>query len=247
MDLKYICEIVPEKKKSGSIIEFLPQANYKNASTAKLHKHGKGPFCKFKIPANLNMAGAYVIKVEDSIKYVGGCDNLSHRFNMGYGNISPRNCYIDGQSTNCKINRYILNEAQKGCRIHLYFVEVADRYLAESELINQYRPAWNSTAGKKLKNPVAFKQRKNNSLRLGGKYEPLKDYLTNCAKNTVELTYDEVEKIIEDVLPYSAHKYRVWWANSGHIQADAWLNAGFKVDSIKLGYSVVFKRSKIDY
>lgn len=76
----------------------------------------------------------------------------------------------------------------------------------------------------------------------GGKYDPLKDYLANCSDDFVELTYDEIERIIENVLPYSAHKYNAWWANGGHMHADAWLNAGYKVESVKFGHSVVFKK-----
>ncbi len=247
LELKYICEIVPEKSNNASVIEFLPQANYKNAATAKLHKHGKGPFCKFKIPANLNLAGVYVIKVEDLIKYVGESDNLSRRFNMGYGNISPRNCYVGGQSTNCKINSFILKENQKGRKIHLTFVETEDRFSVERELIIQYKPEWNSAAGKMTKNLPAFKRKKINSSVKGGKYDPLKGHLIYSANDTVSLKYDEIERIIKNILPASAHKYREWWANGGHIQADAWLNAGFRVDSVKLGHSVVFTRLKAGY
>ena len=193
------------------------------------------------------MTGVYVIKVEDLIKYVGECENLSGRFNTGYGNISPRNCFVGGQSTNCKINNYILNENQKGRKIHLYFVETEDRFSVERELIKKHKPGWNSAAGKITDNSQVFKREKTNNPIKVGKYEPLKDYLTNCANDTVELTYDEIERIIENILPASAHKYREWWGNGEHVQADAWLNAGFRVDSVKLGHSVVFTRSKTGY
>lgn len=244
MEVKYICGIVPEKNAYGAINEYYPHNKYMNAATSKLHKHGIGPFCKFRIPASLNLAGVYVIKVEDFIKYVGESENLSRRFNTGYGNISPRNCFVGGQSTNCKINNYILNETQKGHRIHLYFVKTEDRFLVEGELIKKHKPEWNSLVGRNTKNPAVFRRRKTNSLIKGGKYEPLKDYLTKCTDDTVELTYKEIEKIIENVLPNSAYKYRVWWANGGHVQADAWLDALFRVDSVILGHSVVFTKSK---
>lgn len=35
-------------------------------------------------------------------------------------------------------------------------------------------------------------------------------------------------------MPESARKHRAWWANGGHIQADAWLEAGWEVGSVNL-------------
>jgi hypothetical protein len=50
----------------------------------------------------------------------------------------------------------------------------------------------------------------------------------------------EIERIISDKLPQSASKYREWWANGGHIQANAWLDAGWKVEYVVLGEYVEF-------
>ncbi|AZR74753.1 hypothetical protein BBF96_00130 [Anoxybacter fermentans] len=75
-----------------------------------------------------------------------------------------------------------------------------------------------------------------------GKYDPLKDFLKNCNDNSVKLTYKEIEKIIDNVLPDSAYKYREWWANEGHVQANAWLDAGWKVYTVDLGNYVVFMK-----
>ncbi len=66
LELTYICEIVPEKNVCGAIKEYSPHKKYINAAVAKIHKFGMGPFCKFRIPANLNLAGVYAIKVEVS-------------------------------------------------------------------------------------------------------------------------------------------------------------------------------------
>jgi hypothetical protein len=236
---------MPEKNIYGAINEYSPHKKYINAAVAKINKYGMGPFCKFRIPANLNLAGVYAIKVEDSIKYVGECESLSRRFNAGYGNISPRNCFIGGQSTNCKINSYILKEKQKGCKIHLYFVETDDRILLGRELITQYKPEWNSSKGRiPINSPIVNRENVTRNLK-GRKYEPLKDYLICCTSDTVELTYEVIEKIIKNDLPNSARKYREWWANGGHTQADAWLDAGFRVDSVNLGQSVVFAKSTL--
>jgi len=64
---------------------------------------------------------------------------------------------------------------------------------------------------------------------------------------TGKLTYEVIEKIIKNDLPNSARKYREWWANGGHTHADAWLDAGFRVDSVNLCQSVVFAKSKMGY
>ena len=67
------------------------------------------------------------------------------------------------------------------------------------------------------------------------KYGPLYDYLNTCGKTSLRLTFDEIEKIIDDTLPKSALNHRPWWANqrSGdRPQADAWLSASYKVSSL---------------
>ncbi len=70
-----------------------------------------------------------------------------------------------------------------------------------------------------------------------GKYEPLQKYLEQ-RKNThkdIYLSFAKIEEIISDKLPPSAFEYREWWANElvgSHVQAQAWMNAGWKVESV---------------
>lgn len=75
--------------------------------------------------------------------YVGLCDNLSARFNAGYGNISPKNCYEGGQPTNCKVNTKILQEALFGNMLQLWFFRTVNKTLVEQQLIQQIKPPWN--------------------------------------------------------------------------------------------------------
>lgn len=246
MNFNLICEIKPLKNSEASIVEYEPYKEYKNAMNKKLHKFGKGPFCKFRIPNGINHAGVYIIKVDNQVKYVGECEDLSSRYNMGYGQISPRNCFVGGQSTNCKINSFILQAAKKNLKIDLLFCQSQDRFVLERKLIELYKPEWNSTSGKMMGKSKVIKnseRRSSEGVRTMGrtiKYEPIKDYLMNCRSNRIQLTYDEIEKIIKKSLPDSAYKYREWWANGGHSQADAWLDAGWKVEEVNLGKSVVF-------
>lgn len=77
-----------------------------------------------------------------------------------------------------------------------------------------------------------------------GKYYPLEKYLEKQFVPQITLTFPEIEKIIGEPLPISAYIHRAWWANGGHMQANAWLNAGWKVGELKLGESVVFVKEK---
>jgi hypothetical protein len=73
-----------------------------------LNKHGDGNFCHFSINEHLNDRGIYCFAVNDQIKYIGRCkDNFKKRINDGYGKIHPKNCFLDGQSTNCHLNSLI--------------------------------------------------------------------------------------------------------------------------------------------
>ncbi|PCJ25543.1 MAG: hypothetical protein COA97_07695 [Flavobacteriales bacterium] len=86
--------------------------NLKKSSNTKylkfLNKHGDNIFCEFNIETNLEDKGIYAWVVEDEIKYIGRCtDNFKKRVNQGYGRINAKNCYRDGQSTNCHLNSKI--------------------------------------------------------------------------------------------------------------------------------------------
>jgi hypothetical protein len=48
------------------------------------------------------------VLVGDELKYIGrGKDSMKKRVNCGHGKIHPKNCYLDGQSTNCDLNALI--------------------------------------------------------------------------------------------------------------------------------------------
>ena len=64
-----------------------------------------------------------------------------------------------------------------------------------------------------------------------GKYDPLKEYLENSKNTTEVLTFQEIEGIIEDLLPEAAYVNVPWWANGNQTQQRAWREAGWKVAS----------------
>jgi hypothetical protein len=79
------------------------------------------------------------------------------------------------------------------------------------------------------------------------KYSLLQVFLESSKKPTETLSFQQVEDILGFSLPDSASKHRPWWANGGHSQADAWLDAGWQVESVSLGISVTFRKTNIDH
>ena len=71
-----------------------------------------------------------------------------------------------------------------------------------------------------------------------GKYSLLCQYLQEqSGKETVTLTFHQIEDLIGQPLPNSAHRHSAWWANEkkgSHVQARAWMDAGWLVDSVDL-------------
>jgi hypothetical protein len=138
-----VAALDPKRGPDGAPLEFMPQDRYAKASTSILNAYGVGPFCKFSIPWALKDAGVYVITLDDRPVYVGECVRLGQRFNMGYGTIQPKNCYVGGQPTNCKVNAKVLAEARAGRVPILWFMQTDDRHRVESSLISALHPAWN--------------------------------------------------------------------------------------------------------
>ena len=64
------------------------------------------------------------------------------------------------------------------------------------------------------------------------KYRDLYDFLKLQDSEKIEMTFSEVEELIYNKLPKSAFKHRQWWANGGHVQAYAWMDAGYLVKKV---------------
>lgn len=137
-----ICQIGPMRK-GKHIVEDQPHVRYANTRGLPLHQWGDGPFCRFQIPAGRPEPGVYVITVGSDAVYVGETENLTVRFNNGYGSISPRSCFKGGQSTNCRINSFVLRDKSQGRTIELWFAKSDDRKELEALLIRELSPPWN--------------------------------------------------------------------------------------------------------
>ena len=59
-------------------------------------------------PSALGARGVYAYYSNDVLAYIGRCkDSMRKRVNQGYGKIHPKNCFRDGQATNCHLNARI--------------------------------------------------------------------------------------------------------------------------------------------
>jgi CBS domain-containing protein len=71
------------------------------------------------------------------------------------------------------------------------------------------------------------------------RYAPLASWLDLEAREgheKIPLTFEQIERIIDDKLPPSARQHRNWWANDSvsHTQSQQWLDVGWRVSSINL-------------
>lgn len=68
------------------------------------------------------------------------------------------------------------------------------------------------------------------------KYAPLESFLERSDEAEISLSFKTIEKILDFPLPTSARKYAAWWSNNatGHVNAEAWLSAGFKAAQVDL-------------
>jgi hypothetical protein len=130
---------------AGVIIQSMPQSRYRNADIDRLNRYGSGPFCTFSIGQSQKAPGVYALTSNEELVYIGKCQSLADRFGpRGYGAIHPKNCYVGGQPTNCKVNDLILQEALGDRVIKLWFHETTEPAPVERELIVRLRPHWNT-------------------------------------------------------------------------------------------------------
>ena len=145
----FVGNIEAQRAADGTILEFMPQARYAKAATSALNPHGKWPFCRLRVPGLPTSSGVYAVTSADEIRYVGIAENLAQRWGLTqYGSISPKNCSIGGQSTNCKVNSAVLRELALGKQLKLYFLPCDDRRAVERQLIDALSPPWNYIRGR---------------------------------------------------------------------------------------------------
>lgn len=111
-----------------------------------LNRYGDLTYSLFTISnsSHLDSKGIYAYLSGDEMKYIGRCkDSLKKRVNIGYGKIHPKNCYLDGQATNCHLNARITKESNN-VTLWLCPIESASEIeVVEKGLVRIYSPPWN--------------------------------------------------------------------------------------------------------
>jgi len=111
-----------------------------------LNNYGDLAYTRFMLSdsSKYSLKGVYFYYVNDELKYIGRCrDSMQKRVNNGYGNISPKNCYIDGQSTNCKVNALVTQNIGNVVLKIYPMDDVKEIEALESRLIDELMPEWN--------------------------------------------------------------------------------------------------------
>lgn len=74
----------------------------------------------------------------------------------------------------------------------------------------------------------------------GKKYRFLSDYLYKSGSDRVQLSFGEIENILNEKLPASAYKHRAFWANTeSHSIALSWMNVGYQTVEADLEKEIV--------
>jgi hypothetical protein len=73
------------------------------------------------------------------------------------------------------------------------------------------------------------------------KYQELKSYLNAQRQPRIRLSFAEVARRAGVKLPTSAYGHAAWWANDSksHVQAKAWLEAGYKTENVDIAAQTV--------
>ena len=130
--------------KLGDFLKELKDSN-KNDYKKFLNKYGDNQFCEFAIKNHLNDKGIYCYVMDNEIKYIGRCtDNFKKRINQGYGKIHPKNCFIDGQATNCHLNSMINSSSTVYFGVYL-MTDKSTEEIKELEklILRHYAFEWN--------------------------------------------------------------------------------------------------------
>jgi hypothetical protein len=111
-----------------------------------LNPYGDATYCRFQMqrgPLSLKK-GLYCYGFARRLVYIGrSFDPFWKRINHGYGTIHPKNCFLDGQATNCHLNALI---AQNMSEVSFFVCPLdEDPTIAhlERELIQLCHPKWN--------------------------------------------------------------------------------------------------------
>lgn len=87
-------------------------------------------------------------------------------------------------------------------------------------------------------------------MKVGSKYYPLFSHLQQFGGAPVILHFSQIEALLGTSLPGSARSRAGWWSNRGKgaVQATAWMDAGYHVQSVDLEAETVhFGKAQLTY
>jgi hypothetical protein len=144
----YASNIDLRRTPDGNPVLETPHLRYANLKNLPLNPYGLGPFSRLILQKLPLKPGVYtIVNDTNQILYIGKTrDSISERWSTrGYAVIHPRNCFVGGQETNCRINNLIVQTVSSRIRLGLY-AHVTDRSKVdeiETTLITRLRPPWN--------------------------------------------------------------------------------------------------------
>lgn len=197
-DFEFVEKIEPNRSRDGSIQEYHPELAYIKKENAVLNKHGDGPFCRFSIHPKWCVSGVYALYIASDLVYIGQALDFAKRWNTGYGNIAPRACWSNGassgQSTNCKINKIILNACKENKAVELYFHKTADYHTVEKSLIEYFHPIHNVSL-----NSDALKRATNKVVSTKVPREKAKQIAQDTPSDTVKIGTQDIKDYLENL------------------------------------------------
>ena len=111
-----------------------------------LNRYGDMQYSTFRLatPEFESVTGVYAYFEGETLRYIGRCrDSMKKRVTQGYGKIHPKNCYLDGQATNCHLNAKI-TKASQAIALRLCVIENTSKINhVETSLIRKHSPVWN--------------------------------------------------------------------------------------------------------
>jgi hypothetical protein len=74
-------------------------------------------------------------------------------------------------------------------------------------------------------------------------YQRLERHLRGAGRSRIEMTFDEVARVIGAPLPSSAFRHPAWWGSDPKHTEAAWLGAGYAASPNLTAQRVVFTRT----
>ena len=112
-----------------------------------LNRYGDLRYSNFRLatPKFESKTGVYAYFEDEILRYIGRCESsMKIRVNQGHGKIYPKNCYLDGQITNCRLNAKITEISESVVLRFCVIENKSEIKRVETSLIHKHAPVWNN-------------------------------------------------------------------------------------------------------